>query len=247
MILYRHCEPLFARIAEVYRAVAIGQPVKADIVRANLVDTILALRGKADRDSVLARLWNKIEAPLVWFSDGMILALPRDSSNNFMGEWRPIAFEWTYLDQPPQNLVGDEAFIERLDNLLNSNDPDAPELMAVYYACLGMGYCGRFRGMPDQDQQINRRLTGLEGRLKQSRFGQYWLHDVGKKICEGPPCEAYYCDTRALPPPEATRYAFYVASFVFLSLVILACYTLVYYKSSDEIRGALKLILQSQR
>lgn len=45
-----------------------------------------------------------------------------------------------------------EKFFEKLDNFLEERDPTRKDIAEVYLLCLGVGFKGKFQGMPDQRQ-----------------------------------------------------------------------------------------------
>jgi type IV/VI secretion system ImpK/VasF family protein len=99
---------------------------------------------EASADPALAHLYARIERPLVFFIDYMVM------EGNF-----PFRNEWQELARKYNELSGDEKFFDILSESLDN--PDAAGILPVFYLMLGLGFDGSHHGDPDYISQCMRR------------------------------------------------------------------------------------------
>ena len=145
---------------------------------------------------------------MVFFVDNLICT----SRLKFATQWAE-----NRLATERNELAGDERFfVDFLEKDLEDTSDEAVERLAVYYACLGLGFTGMYLTQPET---IRRYMERAFPRIRQ------WIDaDPRTKISE----EAYrYTDTRVLTEPPSKKIILVALLFVFLSLSVLTvCYAL---------------------
>src|SRR5258705_3147547 len=98
------------------------------------------MMARAASDIRLSQQARKVELPLIFFVDSMI------SESNL-----PFAAQWNQnrLAYDRQELAGDEKFFDLLDETLKENGEDASERLALFYACIGLGFTGIYFKQPE--------------------------------------------------------------------------------------------------
>src|SRR5438445_9899051 len=110
MRLSELCEPLFQYVCLLNRSARKGAAYDRDQVRGELELMFADMAGKAATDSQLGPQYEKIEAPLLFFADGMI----RESSLPFAHDWHGLAQDRADL----READGDAMFFDLLDDTL---------------------------------------------------------------------------------------------------------------------------------
>jgi type IV/VI secretion system ImpK/VasF family protein len=201
-------ENLFQYVCRLNRAAK--TPVHPEYVRVR--SEIKELFNEVDRNaSGDVRLHNQIrqlELSMIFFVDNLICT----SRLKFAGQWAE-----NRMAKERNELAGDERFFDFLDQDLKDTSEEAVERLAVYYACLGLGFMGMYQGQPDQ---IRRYMEQIFPRIR------HWIDsDPRTKISE----EAYrFTDTRVLTEPPSNKIILVALIFGFLSLSVLLVYYALY-------------------
>jgi type VI protein secretion system component VasF len=134
--LERVCNPIITCILNYWQLVNTGEAPAPDRFRADIEERFHLARQRAASSSSLARDFERIEKPLIFFVDYMI------KEGNF-----PFRNEWNELARSFNELSGDEKFFDMLDADLN--DPEAANTIVVYFIMLGLGFDGVYRARPE--------------------------------------------------------------------------------------------------
>lgn len=186
---------------------------------------IKELLGEASRNaSADVRLLNqvqRIELSVIFFVDNLICT----SRLKLAAQWAE-----NRLAKDRNELAGDERFFDFLDQDLKDTSDEAVERLAVYYACLGLGFMGMYQGQTDQ---IRRYMEQIFPRIRQ------WIDsDPRTKISE----EAYkFTDTRVLTEPPSNKIILVTVIFAFLSLSVMIVYYALYAKAVDRLSNAVEI------
>jgi type IV/VI secretion system ImpK/VasF family protein len=175
------CEDIFLYLCDLNRLRREGIPanssaVKFEVVYHRVKSLLTECQEKAEATNNLQEQWNKIERPLCCFLDSMIEEIlgARDHEDAL-----PALTDWIGARLAEEKFAivnGENAFFNFLqaDLALRGNDMDARERLEFYYACLGLGFSGQFRGNPDGlnacKQEVAARVqhllnTGTDDRL----------------------------------------------------------------------------------
>lgn len=169
MTLLEVCEPIFQYVCRLNRSARKGVSPEMAAVRAELKD--LLSRAKAEAEAARLRdQYEKVSRVLVFFADFTI----RRSRLPFAEDWKRLSHE---LDPP--EMAYEQKFFEMLDAELADESDAARERLAVYYACIGLGFTGLYAGRPDD---LRRYMSRLSARLRGMMDA-----DPAARICE----EAY--------------------------------------------------------
>jgi type IV/VI secretion system ImpK/VasF family protein len=192
------------------------------VVRSDIRTLLQEINQKASGDPRLSELARKMELPLIYFVDWMVI----EGKLKFSNQWRlePLAYE-------RNELTGDEKFFDLLQETLNDPSEAASECLVVYYTCLGLGFMGMNEGQPEQ---LRRYMNQIIPRI------QRWVEvDDTKRICS----EAYeHTDTRDLREPPGVKMTLILVLFACVALSVMAFYYWTYRGASDELRRALGAI-----
>ena len=213
------CEPLFQYICRLNRSARKGGNYELSQVQAEIKGMLAESRGKAVGAN-LAQPWDQIELVLMFFSDYMI----KESALPWAREWKELAFE-------RHEMAGDEKFFDLLEETLKDRSPSANDRLAVFYACMGLGFSGWYTGQPEY---LRRKMKEIAARLQAA--GQF---AETQKICP----DAYEkVDTRDLIEPPGTKLVGIGIVLIGLLIVLFFTYGFVYHDSSNDLQKALKKI-----
>jgi type IV/VI secretion system ImpK/VasF family protein len=158
MTLVEACEPLFQYVCGLSRAAAKGAKLKADTVRKRVKRILEEVRESCAESQTLARQFEEMELPLIFFVDFTISENP----SRFAKEWKSLAFD-------RDELAGDDKFFKMLDETLGDPSADGKAKLAVYHTCLGLGFTGIYAGDPHSDRlrqirdDVARQVLGKKG------------------------------------------------------------------------------------
>jgi hypothetical protein len=162
------CEPLFQYICRVNRSARKGGIYAHDEVREEVKAILSEIGTKVAADPALAAQFapkrGKLWLVLLFFVDFMI----RDSNLSFAGDWNDLA-------RAEKELAGDDRFFEFLQETLGDQSEAATLRLPVYYACLGLGFTGAYRGQPEF---LRRKMLEISARLR-AQIGT----DTASRIC----------------------------------------------------------------
>jgi type IV/VI secretion system ImpK/VasF family protein len=228
MTLLEACEPLFQRICELNRTSrAGGTTPDYQTLRREMVDLLKRVRDTMLVEPEIERHWAKVELPLIFFVDSMIA----ESNLAAASEWNQHRLAYDLKE-----LAGDQKFFDLLDETLQDTSSDASERLAVFYTCIGLGFCG-FYG--NQYERLRNRMTEMLQRIDPTVRG-----DLRMRVCP----EAYqHTDTRDLVErPPLPRWLL-LSLFLGLCLVGLAIWVFLYQEATLQMREDLRAILKQAR
>lgn len=230
MTLLELCEPLFQRVCLLNRMARTGVSSAAggdyQALRAEMQGVFDGIRKQAATDGGLAKQWDQLELPLIFFVDSMI------------AESRlPVASQWNRnrLAYERKELAGDEKFFDLLDETLADPSDEASGRLAIFYLCMGLGFSGWYAGQPEY---LRKKMLEIAHRI-----GKSMETDPAVRLCP----EAYEgVDTRNLVQPPATRIAGIAVIFVGLCLIFLAVDIFLYRQASMALTDSLSAIISQE-
>jgi type VI secretion system protein ImpK len=195
-----------------------SQSTSYEQTRAEVVRLLTVMKEESAADVALARQFEQIEMPLVFFVDSIIA----ESQLPFRDRWHE-----NRLAGEREELAGDDKFFDMLDATLADASEEATERLVIYYTCLGLGFTGKYTGEP---LQIDTRMQRVTHRIRRR-----WLNrDFEKRL--SPQCYEH-TDKSDLPKPsrDSVVKIVFIGAFVLISLII--AYTYFYNKSAGELRN----------
>jgi len=224
MTLLELCEPLFQYVARLSRSARMGYALEMSQVRNDIKRIFQEVQADASGASDLARQYEKVELPLIFFVDFMI----KESRLSFAGAW-------VELGRERNELAGDEKFFDLLDVDLADPSEAATERLAIYYTCLGFGFTGIYAGQPEN---ILRLLSEISGRIS-------GMMDADEKSHVCP--EAYEnVDTRDFVEPPGTKLVGIGIALIGLLVVWSIAYLFLFIRTSSGVANALDTIVESR-
>lgn len=131
--LEKVCGPVLACLCNYWQFVGIGGQPEMEQFRRDIEARLAEAGEKAAADPALARVYPKVERPLVFFIDYMV----KEGNFPFRKEWRELARKYN-------ELSGDEKFFDLLSGALDN--PDSADALSLFYLMLGLGFDGDRRG-----------------------------------------------------------------------------------------------------
>lgn len=225
MQLVELCEPAFQFICKLNR---IGPKGHLDFmsVRAETKEILAGIAQKAGMDRVQAAVYEKVRLPLLFFIDSMIV----ESGIECAVEWDSQRLAYDHNE-----LSGDEAFFDQLDQILDGADPDKTELLSFYFVCLGLGFTGIYFNQPEIIRDyIARMEPHLRGFLES---------DLHQRIVP----DAYkFTNTANLIAAPAPKIFGILLCFLGVSLAVFIAVFLLYLNASRDLANAVNRIDQQQ-
>jgi len=202
MTLSELCEPLFQKVCLLNRLGRKGGGSSdCEQLRFEVKELFERMGKAAENDPVLKAQWQKLELPLIFFTDSMIAE-----------SGLPVAGEWNRnrLAYDRKELAGDEKFFDFLDETLSDPSNEATERLTIYYTCLGLGFSGWYAGQPEY---LRGKMMDISQRVRPALDT-----DKAARICP----EAYNnVDTRELLQPPGLRLGAIALIFGGLSLIVM--------------------------
>ena len=189
------------------------------------MSTFSKLKHAAGNDHELLTQYEKIELPLIFFTDFMI------KESNL-----PFAYDWVELGRDRNELAGDEKFFDLLDADLADPSDSATQRLVVFYTCLGLGFTGVYTG---QMESIQRLISQISARIS-------GLMDADKKshICP----EAYEnVDTRDFVEPPGAKLLGIGITLAALIIVWAVAYCFLFKWTSDDLAKSIDIITEQQK
>ncbi len=152
--LIDHCEPLFQAVCRLNRMGRKGSSIDYSLARAEINDLFEKLAASARGDIALGEQYRKVELPLIFFVDSMIV----ESALPFAQKW-----DRDRLAKARKELAGDEKFFDLLEETLQDSSEGAAERLAVFYTCIGLGFTGWYAGQPEF---LRKKMLELAPRVK---------------------------------------------------------------------------------
>ncbi|MBX3316222.1 MAG: DotU family type IV/VI secretion system protein [Phycisphaeraceae bacterium] len=223
MTLLELCEPFFQYVCRLNRSARKGVRFEPAAVRTDLKSMLSDMRQRASGTPGLADQFDRIELVLIYFADFMI----KESRLDFARKWEELAHE-------RNELAGDEAFFDVLDETLADNSERATERLAVFYTCLGLGFTGFYTGQPEY---LRKKMMEISARIR-----THVDKDDGSKICP----EAYEHTSTAdlIEPPGRSLVGIGIA-LAGLIVVLIALNVFMYQSASKELLDAMGRIIRA--
>jgi type VI protein secretion system component VasF len=196
--------------------------MEMDEVRAGIARIFSEMKEQTSGDLELLTQYEKVELPLIFFTDFMI----KESE-------LPFAYDWVELGRERNELAGDEKFFDLLDAELADPSDSADRRLVIFYTCLGLGFTGVYTG---QLESIQRMISQISGRIS-------GLMDADKKshICP----EAYEnVDTRDLIEPPGAKLVGIAITLIALIIIWAVAYYCLFEWTSKELTGSLETITE---
>ncbi|MFC1634473.1 DotU family type IV/VI secretion system protein [Planctomycetota bacterium] len=225
MTLLELCEPLFQYVCRLRRSARMGRTMGMDEVRNDVAKTFSEMKAEASSNPELVTQYERVELPLVFFTDFMI------KESNL-----PFADDWVELGRERNELAGDEKFFDLLDAELADPSDAATQRLVIFYTCLGLGFTGVYTG---QLESIQRMISQISTRISA-------LMDADKKsyICP----EAYEnVDTRDFVEPPGAKLAGIGITLIALIIVWAVAYCCLFKWTSDDLSKSLDMITEQQK
>lgn len=217
-------EDLFQYICRLNRAAKAQAQPEYVRVRAEIKELLGEVSRLAAADVRLLNQVQRLELTMIFFVDNLICT----SRLKLAGPWAE-----NRLAKERNELAGDERFFDFLDQDLKDTSEEAVERLAVYYACLGLGFMGMYQG---QSEQIRQYMEQIFPRIRQ------WVdNDPRTKISE----EAYkFTDTRVLTEPPSNKIILVAIIFGFLSLCVVIVYYALYARAIGSLSESVDKIVE---
>lgn len=223
MTLLELCEPFFQYVCRLNRSARKGVRFEPAAVRTDLKSLLAEMRHRASGTPGLADQFDRIELVLIYFADFMI----KESRLDFARKWEELAHE-------RNELAGDEAFFDVLDETLADNSERATERLAVFYTCLGLGFTGFYTGQPEY---LRKKMMEISARIR-----TLVDKDDGSKICP----EAYeHTNTADLIEPPGRSLVGIGIALGGLIVVLIALNVFMYQSASKELLDAMGRIIRA--
>lgn len=153
--LLDHCEPLFQAVCRLNRMGRKGSSTDYSVARAEISDLFEKLSVGSRTDIGLSEQYRKVELPLIFFVDSMIV----ESALPYAQQW-----DRDRLAKARKELAGDEKFFDLLEDTLQEDSDAAAERLAVFYTCIGLGFTGWYAGQPEY---LRKKMLEIAPRVKQ--------------------------------------------------------------------------------
>ncbi len=220
MTLSQCCEPLFQWACRLNRAIRKGVAPPAS-VSASEARKVLAQCAEQAQSAGVADAFARIEPALCWFVDAVGRAGPDGAA------WPSLAKEKGLDD-------GKEEFFDRVDEALRDQSPMAPQVLAVLYVCMGLGFTGWYAGQPEV---LRRKMQDLAARIRP-------MIDADPTARVTP--EAYEnVNTADLTEPPSRRLGAVVIAAAGLAITLLIANAVAYLQRRSELRTSLETIIQA--
>ena len=226
MTLLEICEPVFQFVCRLNRAGRKGAAMDFTATKAEAIDLLETIKTRSAVDGNLKAQCSQIERPLVFFVDSMV----ERSSLPFARQWGK-----TRLANQYSELAGEDKFLEMMDDTLKQTGDDANERLAVFYACIGLGFTGFY---DDQPEILKQKMDEIAPRIRGHVEG-----DASARICP----EAYdYTDTRNLVEPPTGRVWLMVVLFAICAITALVANMVLFKEAAGKLSNALDKIISQE-
>ena len=215
-------EPIFLYICKIRRVAKNKGALNFSDVRAEVGALLERAALGAKQNSALSIQYEKIKLPLVFFIDSMIV----ESGINFSAQWHDDRLGYKF-----DELAGDEAFFDYLEETLADSSDEASTRLVFFYTCLGLGFSGFYFGQADK---INAFISQILPRIrKYLEMGEY------AKITP----DAYlHVDTTNFVVPSGDKITLILIIFFIFLFSVLGAVAYMYRQSSSELSDAIGFI-----
>jgi type VI protein secretion system component VasF len=230
MTVLELCEPLFKKVCLLNRVgregASLSSAIELEKLRFEIKELFADLEKKASSQPGLGALWQKLESPLIFFTDSMIAECGLAVST---------AWHHNRLAYERKELAGDEKFFDLLDETLNDPSEEATERLKIFYTCLGLGFSGWYAGQPEY---LRGKMLDISHRIRPAMDT-----DQSTRICP----EAYIgVDTRDLIQRPGLSIAAIAIIFVGLCLIVLTVETYLFRAASLSLTDSVTAIASQE-
>ena len=224
MTLVELSEPLLQYVCRLNRAGRKGGRFDFIPIRDEVRSLFEAMRAKSAGEFRLAKQFEQVELPLIFFTDSLIA----ESKLPCAGEWdkKRLAYE-------RRELAGDEKFYDLLEETMKDPSDEATERLTVFYTCIGLGFMGWYQMQPEY---LRKKMLEIGSRIR-----KYLEADATVRIC---PENYEGIDTRDLIEPPGSRLWLMVAIFAICAVTALACNIYLFFKAYGTLNESLAEILR---
>jgi len=224
MTLLELCEPLFQYVCRLNRSTRKSVRLELSTVRSEVKAILADMKSRASTDRNLVTQYDKIELVLLFFIDFMVRECVAASGGGGGGRWQELAAE-------RKELAGAEGFFDLGAEPLTEPGDAATERLAVFYACVGLGFTGWYAGQPEY---LRKKMLEISSRIRPMMDT-----DQNAKICP----EAYeHVNTSNFVEPPGRRLVGVGIVLVGLLILVTALNISLYYQASRRMSGAVQLI-----
>lgn len=217
-------EPFFQYICRINRAARKGAPMEASHVRSEIKGILSDMASKSTCTPGLREQYQAIRQPLIFFCDYII----RTSALPFAASWLNLAEE-----ENPPIYTGDEMFFLMLDQTLQDKSEAATPRLAVYYACMGLGFLGYYE---TDVQQVQRRVKEIAARLRLGSDTEQADH-----VCP----EAYEnINTSDLTEPPSRSLMPMIVAMACLLVLLFIINVFLYNSAASELTDSIKVMVE---
>ena len=229
MTLLELYEPLFQYVCMLNRIARNpgGENVEYAPLREHILTIFADGKQRAESDPRLKIQAAKMEMVMMFFVDSMIA----ESNLGVAKEWhqKRLAYE-------RNELAGDEKFFDYLQATLEEKSDEADERLAVFYACLGLGFQGWYAGQPEY---LRKQMLDISRRIAK-------VIDLDQRAQLCP--EAYaHTDTRNLIERPGLKLATIAIAFLGLCLIVFMVNLYLFRSASSGLAESLREILRHDR
>ncbi len=222
MTLLELCEPIFQYTCRVNRIARNGGQLEYVTARAEVKERLESIAAKASADSRLNTQYKKTELPLLFFIDSMIV----ESGINCSSEWDKNRLAYEH-----DELAGDEAFFDFLDESAKDTSDEGAERLAFFYVCLGLGFCGFYIG---QTEILKQKMIEILPRIRR------WV-DTDHHSRISPDAYEHLNTANLVEPPTFKLFGIAIV-FITMCVLVFASVIFLFYSSSSDLSNAMERI-----
>lgn len=225
MRLIELCEPLLQYVCRLNRSGRKGAGLSPAAVRADVKQILSEMRATAQADAALARNYDEVELPLIYFVDAMI----EESGLPFARDWAQQRLQTELKGK----TGGDEDFFDLLDETLKDQSEAANERLSVFYTCIGLGFTGFYTGNPEF---LRRKMQEVSARIRSMMDS-----DVAARIV---PSAYENVDQSDLIRPPGRSVVGFVIALVTVAIVVVVGNTYLYYSTTEQLRTDIQSVVE---
>ena len=222
MTLLKLYEPIFQYVCRVNRIARNGGQLDYATARAEMKEQLEGVVAKANADSQLNAQYKKTELPLIFFIDSMIV----ESGINCSSEW-----DQNRLAYEKDELAGDEAFFDFLDEAVKDTSDEASEQLAFFYTCLGLGFRGFYIG---QDEILKQKMVEISPRIRK------WV-DTDQHSRISPDAYEQLNTANLVEPPTFKLFGIAIV-FIAMCVLVFASVIFLFYSASSDLANSMERI-----
>ena len=218
------CEPAFEFICKLNRIARNGGQLDYHTVRSEVQEILEDLDRRAEKDSRLAPLYDRVRVPIIIFLDESII----HSGINFAEDWEDQRLAYDH-----GHLSGGEEFFDTMEELEADPSDTASECLAIFYTCIGLGFTGYYE---DQTDFLKQRMDKISGRIK-----KYIESDPNAHIVAS--CYEHTDRSDLVEPPGSKLLGIMIA-FAGLFIVVFASVLILFDQASGDLTRAVETVIE---